>query len=361
MAEHQPDLSERQRRQVQELTDYTQRLLRLSPQVRDNFWAKADRTSVRTWIDSTEFYRNYIWEEMIGKLPEPSILPNVRTRQVIDDPAYTGYEVAIDVYPDVLAAGILLLPKNMRPDAKRPVVVCQHGLEGVPRDTITHTGEGYRYYNAFADTLAKRGFIVYAPQNPYRGGERFRVIQRQSNPMKRSLFSFIIRQHQRTLDWLKTLPNVDPSRIGFYGLSYGGKTAMRVPPILKDQYCLSICSGDFNDWIRKVVTVDDKYGYVFTGEYEMPEWNLGNIASYAELASLMTPRPFMVERGHQDGVAPDEWVAAEFAKVRRHYDELGLRDRGTIEFFNGPHTIHGVETFRFLQTRLNGPAENTAH
>ena len=38
----------------------------------------------------------------------------------------------------------------------------------------------------------------------------------------------------------------------------------------------------------------------------------------------MTPRPFMVERGHDDGVAPDEWVAWEFAKVRRHYDKLGL-------------------------------------
>ena len=169
--------------------------------------------------------------------------PNVRTRRVLDDPAYTGYEVVIDVYPDVIAAGILLLPKNLKATEKRPVVVCQHGLEGVPLDTIVQSGQAYQYYKSFAAELAKRGFIVYAPQNPYRGGDRFRVIQRQSNPMKRSLFSYIIRQHERTLQWLATLPNVDPKRIAFYGLSYGGKTAMRVPPILDEMYAAQYLLG----------------------------------------------------------------------------------------------------------------------
>ena len=43
------------------------------------------------------------------------------------------------------------------------------------------------------------------------------------------LFSLVVRQHEQTLDWLVSLDFVDPERIGFYGLSYGGKTAMRVP------------------------------------------------------------------------------------------------------------------------------------
>jgi dienelactone hydrolase len=351
------DADARQLRQIQELTDYTQRLMRLSAKARAEFWSNADRSSVESWTKSAGFYRDYVWNELIGKLPEPTMPPNVRTRQVLDDPAYRGYEVAIDVYPDVIAAGILLLPKNLAANEKRPVVVCQHGLEGVPMDTITQEGEAHRYYKSFAARLAERGFIVYAPQNPYRGGDRFRVIQRQSNPMKRSLFSYIIRQHERTLQWLATLPNVDPKRIGFYGLSYGGKTAMRVPTILHDHYAVCICSADFNEWIRKMVGVDDAYSYVFTGEYEMPEWNMGHIANYAELASLMTPRPFMVERGHNDQVAPDEWVAWEYAKVRRHYAMLGISDRTEIEFFNGPHTIHGVGTFQFLHEHLDWPTK----
>ena len=57
------------------------------------------------------------------------------------------------------------------------------------------------------------------------------------------------------------LPFVDASRIGFYGLSYGGKTAVRVPPLL-DGYALSICSGDFNEWVWKTTSVDSRYSYM---------------------------------------------------------------------------------------------------
>jgi hypothetical protein len=87
----------------------------------------------------------------------------------------------------------------------------------------------------------------------------------------------------------------------------------------------------------------------------MPEFNLGNTFNYAEMAALIAPRPFMVERGHHDGVAPDERVAYEFAKVRRLYTRLGLADRAEIEFFDGPHSIHGQGTFRFLHRHLQWP------
>jgi hypothetical protein len=269
--------------------------------------------------------------------------------------AFDAYEVVLDVYEDVIASGVLLLPRNLRSGEKRPVVVCQHGLEGLPENTISGPGSsGYNAYKAFSAELCKRGFIVYVPQNPYRGWDRFRTLQRKSNVLKRSLFSYIIPQHERTIEWLATLPHVDASRIAFYGLSYGGKTAVRVPPFVK-QYCLSICSGDFNEWVKKNVSNEDGFSYLFGHEYEIFEWNMGHVANYAELAYLMTPRPFMVERGHNDGVAPDEWVAWEYAKVRRHYDKLGLGDKTEIEFFNGPHTINGQGAYRFLHRHLNWP------
>jgi hypothetical protein len=226
----------------------------------------------------------------------------------------------------------------------------------VPADVVNDDPEsqGFRYYKAFAARLAERGFVTYAPHNPYRGGDRFRVLQRKANPLGKSLFSVIIGQHQRTLEWLGGLPFVDPARIGFYGLSYGGKTAMRVPAVL-DGYALSISSADFNDWIRKNVTTDDTHSYMFTGEYEMFEFDLGGTFNYSDLAALIAPRPFMVERGHWDGVAPDEWVASEYAKVRRLYVQLGIPDRTEIEFFDGPHTIHGAGTFEFLRRHLRRP------
>ena len=64
----------------------------------------------------------------------------------------------------------------------------------------------------------------------------------------------------------------------------------------------------------------------------------------------------MVERGHFDGVGPDDRVASEFAKVRHLYNaRLGIGDRCEIEFFAGPHTIHGIGTFEFLHKHLNFP------
>jgi cephalosporin-C deacetylase-like acetyl esterase len=357
------DATARQQAQIKEMTVFTQNLLRLSPKVRDQLWSKAKRTSVDDWVKTADELRQFVYAEMIGKLPEPTMLLNPRTRvftNVEPNMPYKAYEVVLDVYPDVIAGGVLLIPNEIKPGEKRPVVVCQHGLEGVPVDTIRKDVDGFKYYSAFASELCKRGFVTYAPQNPYRGQDRFRTIQRKSNPLKRSLFSYIIPQHQRTLEFLASLPFVDSSRLAFYGLSYGGKTAVRVPPMLvpsdkQPGYCLSICSADYNEWVKKNTSDEDGYSYVFTGEYEIFEWNMGHFANYAELSYLMTPRPFMVERGHDDGVAPDEWVAWEFAKVKRHYDKLGIGDRSEIEFFIGPHTINGKGTYEFLHRHLNWP------
>jgi dienelactone hydrolase len=346
------DAADRQRRQVQELVNHTQRLLQLAYKTRDQAWSAADRSSPEKWETTSEPLRQMVWEELIGKLPEPTIPPHPRTRKVLTEKEYVGYEVVLDVYPDVIAAGILLLPTDLQAGEKRPVVVCQHGLEGTPMDTITGPGSpGYPPYKAFSAELAKRGFVVYAPQNPYRGKDRFRTLQRKSNPLGRSLFSYIIPQHQVTLRWLSSQPWVDAQRIAFYGLSYGGKTAVRVPPLLRE-YCLSICSADFNEWVYKNATIDSPMSYLYTGEYEIFEWNMAHVANYAELSYLMAPRPFMVERGHDDGVALDEWVAWEYAKVRRFYVKLGLADKTEIEFFNGPHTINGQGTFAFLHRHL---------
>ncbi len=128
---------------------------------------------------------------------------------------------------------------------------------------------------------------------------------------------------------------------------------MRVPAVL-GEYALSICSADFNEWIWKITDVDHPFSYMYTVEYDMLEFNLGNTFNYAEMAALIAPRPFMVERGHRDGVSIDEWVAYEYARVRRLYADLKIPERTRIEFFDGPHRIHGVGTFEFLTEHL-GP------
>ena len=355
--QHRWAIEDRQHRQVAELDRFTQKLLSEAEGVRGEFlWKHAAGKSAQQWDEQRRVFQSNLWEEVIGKFPKTSTIPaNPRCRPLPNPSAeaWIGHEVKLDVFPDVYAWGYLLLPRDLKPGERRPVVVCQHGLEGVPADTINEdpSSQANRYYKAFSARLAERGFVVFAPHNPYRGQDKFRVLQRKANPLKKSLFSIIIAQHDRILEWLAQQPFVDPTRIGFYGLSYGGKTAMRVPAVL-DRYALSICSADFNEWIRKNAMTDFAGSYMFGGEYEMPEFNLGMTFNYAEMAALIAPRPFMVERGHDDGVGTDEWVAYEYARVRRFYDRLQVGDRTQIEFFNGPHTINGIGTFEFLERHL---------
>ncbi len=347
------------------MDEFTQKLLAASDQERRQFINinlpqyddkegknRVDTSSLEAYSKSIERFRDYYREEVIGRFNQPLLAANPRFRKTHDAATWTGYEVMLDVFPDVFAYGILCVPKDLPAGEKRPVVVCQHGLEGRPQDIVT--GDHPAYHD-FASKLAERGFITFAPQNLYIGHDRFRTLQRKSYLLKKTLFSVIVPQHQQIVNWLGTLPFVDAKRIGFYGLSYGGKSAMRIPPLVPE-YCLSICSADFNDWVWKNASTQSSYSYVWTNEYEIFEFDLGSKFNYAEMAALIAPRPFMVERGHFDGVGPDDRVASEFAKVRHLYNaRLGIGDRCEIEFFAGPHTINGVGTFDFLHKHLNFP------
>ena len=337
-----------------ELDRHNQQLLIESPYVRDEFMKKLDTSSAAAYEKSAEWYREYFATEVLGRFDDPLLPANPRSRKAYETDKWIGYEVVLDVFPDVFAYGLLLLPKDLKEGERRPVVVCQHGLEGRPQDTIGSKGSGA--YSAFTARLAERGFITFAPQNIYIFRDRFRTLQRKANPLGKTLFSIMVPQHQQITDWLKSLPFVDGERIAFYGLSYGGKSAMRIPPLVKN-YCLSICSADFNEWVWKNASSRSPYSYYDKGEYEIFEFDLGSTFNYAEMAALIAPRPFMVERGHFDTVAPDETVAYEFAKVRHLYNaRLKLpADRCQIEWFVGPHTINGVGTFEFLHHHLKWP------
>ncbi len=360
------DAAGRQRRQVKELEDHVQWLLRVSDQQRNKFFLYKimPEFGQREWstkayhayfspdrfIGPAQSYRKYFREEILGKFPDAMLPPNVRTRKVYDKEKWTGYEVILDVYEDFSAAGVLLIPKDLKEGEKRPVVVAQHGRNGTPQIVI----EGNTSYNDMAAKLADQGFVVFAPYGLFNGEDQYRFLDRKANTIGKTLFSFIISQHEQYLSWLGALPFVDKDRIAFYGKSYGGETAMRVPSVLEG-YCLSICSADFGDWSRKVVDTYNSVSFMNSFEWEMPYFNMGGTFSYAEMAYLIFPRPFMVERGHDDLVQPDEWVASEFAKVKYLYDRFDLADRAQIEYFNGGHASRNEGTFKFLHRFLNWP------
>ena len=363
-------IRERRERTTDQLETHVQSLVRASEHVRDDFflykavpefedsrWStKRQHPTVDAdkFIELAKSYRKQFHEQAMGRFDEELLPPNARTRKVVATDKWTAYDVVLDVHEGLFSWGVLVVPNDLNPGEQRPVVVCQHGRNGVPRDTID---AGKTAYNDFTARLAERGFITFAPHNLYRGEDQYRWLDRKANTIGCTLFSFIIAQHDATVRWLDSLPFVDGDRIAFYGLSYGGESAVRVPTVL-EKYCLSICSGDFNQWTRKVAATDQPFSFMNTIEWEMPYWNLGHTFDYAEMTYLMFPRPFMVERGHHDRVGRDRWVAHEFAKVRWLYAQFGMADHAQIEFFQGGHSINGEETFNFLHEHLSQPVKD---
>lgn len=358
----QREIDARQHRQFREMQDFTQELGRRSEYARGEFfWKPLDGiTSPDVWQAKTAKLRATFWDEFIGKIAVPSGNLNARSRLLpeFENPRWSAYELIIDVWPGVNAWAYLLVPKNMKPAERRPVVVCQHGAAGYPTHVVSRADQpGYsKTWLGLGADLADRGFIVLAPNNPNAvSGEAFLTLQRKANPLGKSIFSLITANHQRLLEWLQGQPFVDPRRIAFYGLSYGGKTAVRVPALLPD-YCLSICSGDWNDYVPKMMSVRrDKNTFMFTASHETIEFNLANTFSYAEMAALIAPRPFMVENGYRDLVMPVEWASAEYAKLKKVYFYLGIPERIEMEYFDGPHRINGVGTVTFLHRHLDWP------
>ncbi len=355
--ELEPFIAERHQRQLRQLDDYTQRLARESLPIREDFYlnkalpqlaelkwstdSSHATTPVADFTARSEHYRNIFWKDVLGKFDDPLLPANPRSRLVRETEHWAAHDIVLDVVPELFAWGILMMPKQIADGEKRPVVVVQHGRNGLPGNILDGG------YNGIAEKLLSRGYIVFAPHNLYRGEDEYRWLDRKANSIGKSLFSFLLIQHDQITRWLANLPQVDGERIAFYGNSYGGESAVRIPTILT-RYALSICASDFNDWTRKVTDTHDRHSFMRTIEWEMPYFNMGNTFSYAEMAYLMVPRPFMVERGHHDLVAPDHWVASEYAKVRLVYDQLGIADRTAITFFQGGHTMRGEDTIEFI-------------
>jgi dienelactone hydrolase len=246
------DPAARNLRTVREIERHVQGLVRAAEHARDQGFLLAvlPELSALRWsteksrptlpaarfIDAARPYRERFRRDGVGVFDAPYLPLNARTRKVAETARWTAWDVVLDVWTDVFAWGVLVVPKDLSAGERRPVVVVQHGRNGLPRDTIDRHVPAY---NDFGAALAERGFIVFAPHNLYRGEDRYRWLDRKANTVRATLFSFILGQHERILEWLGSLPFVDAARIAFYGLSYGGETAVRIPPSSTSTPCQS--------------------------------------------------------------------------------------------------------------------------
>jgi dipeptidyl aminopeptidase/acylaminoacyl peptidase len=113
----------------------------------------------------------------------------------------------------------LFLPKDIRPGEKRPAIVFVHG--GPIRQMLLgyHYMEVYHLFYAVNQWLASQGYVVLSVN--YRGGigygKSFRTAP-NTNARGNSEYQDVVAGAK----YLQSRADVDPKRVGIWGLSYGG-------------------------------------------------------------------------------------------------------------------------------------------
>ena len=134
--------------------------------------------------------------------------------------AHVTPQIVITKAPDsVESHNQLFLPKDLKPGEKRPAMIFVHG--GPPRQMLPgyHYMQFYHWAYAYNQWLASQGYVVLSVN--YRSGVGYGRSFRQAantNARGNSEYADVLAAGR----YLQTRPDVDPTRIGIWGLSYGG-------------------------------------------------------------------------------------------------------------------------------------------
>ncbi|NLE58612.1 MAG: acetylxylan esterase, partial [Planctomycetes bacterium] len=175
------------------------------------------------WEKRREWLRGQV-RFAAGLDPEPPRTPlNAKIFGRIEGDGYTIEKAYFESMPGVLVCGNLYRPRNA--SGKRPAVACPHGHWAKGR--ITHEERGS--IPARCITLAKLGAVVFAYDMVGYNDSGKQLDHRAagwSEPAN-ALWGFSMLGMQtwngtRVIDFLQSLPDVDPRRIGVTGASGGG-------------------------------------------------------------------------------------------------------------------------------------------
>ncbi|MFV1963999.1 MAG: prolyl oligopeptidase family serine peptidase [Pirellulaceae bacterium] len=290
------------------------------------------------------------YRKLVGSVSTNRTPLRPRTELALVADKYKAYRVMLDVTEGVELYGNLLVPKNI--SGRVPAVIAQHGLSGTP-EMVTGLGQkSDTAYHEFGRHLAEHGYVVFAPFIMHRRPTKALNDQvRLADAVGRMRVAMAVAKTQRTIDFLQTLPFVDPERIGYYGLSYGGYSALWIAPLV-DRLKVIVPSGHFNDWRSKITADYTATSYLRHPDEDFYNGDVLHHFTHVELITMMAPRPVCIEFGQRDGITTPEWTAYAWKQLSAVRDHLGLAGRIQLAHYDGVHEIHGVETFDFLDRFL---------
>ncbi len=152
---------------------------------------------------------------------------HVEPQLVITQPADKAFQIPNQVF----------VPKDIKPGEKRPAMIFVHG--GPVRQMLLGYHYRYVYHQFYAanEWLASKGYIVMSIN--YRSGVGYGRSFRNA-PRTAAAGNSEYQDVVAGAEYLRGRPDVDPKRIGIYGLSYGGLLTAQALARNSDIFALGI-------------------------------------------------------------------------------------------------------------------------
>ena len=321
----------------------------------------ADIDEIRGWESKRTGYAECI-RAILGRPEQMESLPpevQVLDEQILDD--HVRRHIRIRSERDDWIPAYLLLPKNQPAGQRLPTMICVHQTVAQGKDEPCGIKGDPQL--AFALQLVRRGYVCIAP-DMIGFGER---IPKGGQPYADSASFY--RRHpgwsymgkmvwdmSRVVDYLRTLPLVDPLQIGSIGHSHGAYTTL-FAAAFEPRISLAIASCGFttfrsdpqpNRWSQLTALIQKQGTYLPEVQSIPFDWQ--------HICAMIAPRSLYVWYATKDTIFPrTDNLDAMFLDVRRVYGLYGAADDLAWHAFDGPHRFpdDGREmVYRWLEERL---------
>lgn len=195
----------------------------------------------------------------------------------------------------------------------------------------------------FGDYLAQHGFVVFATDAPMWGErgqkegprrDKYDMIAGNMMMYGIDLSAYMTYDDIRATDYLASLPEVDPKRIGCTGWSMGAYRTWMLSA-LSDH----IKAGAAVCWM---VTTDEQltlhYSRTENGGFANCLPGLRRWLDYPHIASIACPKPMLFINGSQDKLFPVAGAQKAFAIMHDVWKSQGAGDNIETELWDMPHS-----------------------
>ena len=253
--------------------------------------------------------------------------------------------------------GWLFVPKNLDRSKKHPAIIWVHG-DGINQNYDGwHVQRNYAVYYSFHQYLLQEGYVIFAPD--YRGSIGYGREWR--NGVYMDVGGNDAKDAWMGANYLKTLPYVDPDRIGIWGLSYGGFFTLIA---MTDQPTLFRAGVDVAGVADYVMYYHDPYQNGWTeGRMGTPEQNPKVYANASPISHIdQLARPLLILHGTSDVNVPflqSVWLIDEALKKNKGDLIQFMIYPGEFHYFSREHILRDawnrVDKFFAFHLRGVGP------